>query len=166
VVDGGKGQLNVALEVLRELEISEVDAVGLAKLRVERNPQAAEIKHSEERVFLPGRKNPVILKRNSTALFLLQRVRDEAHRFAITYHRQLRTKERLRSVLDSIPGIGSTRRKRLLRHFGSVQRIRAASLEALTEVPGISPGLAAQIKNSLAEPPAPPTDPTPVHDGQ
>jgi excinuclease ABC subunit C len=164
VVDGGKGQLNVALEVLRELEINEVDAVGLAKLRVERNPQAAEIKHSEERVFLPGRKNPVILKRNSTALFLLQRVRDEAHRFAITYHRQLRTKERLRSVLDSIPGIGSTRRKRLLRHFGSVQRIRAASLEALAQVPGISASLASLIKVSLAEPPAPPADPAPVED--
>ena len=166
VVDGGKGQLNVALEVLRELEINEVDAVGLAKLRVERDPQAVEIRHSEERVFLPGRKNPVVLKRNSTALFLLQRVRDEAHRFAITYHRQLRTKERLRSVLDSIPGIGSTRRKRLLRHFGSVQRIRAASLEALAAVPGISPSLAAQIKNTLTEPPAPPTDPTPVEDRQ
>ena len=90
-------------------------------MRVERNPQAIEITHSEERVFLPGRKNPVILKRNSTALFLLQRVRDEAHRFAITYHRQLRTKERLRSALDSIPGIGGTRRKRLLRHFGTNQ---------------------------------------------
>jgi len=116
---------------------------------------------------LPGRKNPVVLKRNSTALFLLQRVRDEAHRFAITYHRQLRTKERLRSVLDSIPGIGSARRKRLLRHFGSVQRIRAASVEALTEVSGISAGLAQQIRNSLAEPPpAPPAEPTSIHDGQ
>ena len=166
VVDGGKGQLNVALAVLRELEINEVDAVGLAKLRVERDPQAAEITHSEERVFLPGRKNPVILKRNSTALFLLQRVRDEAHRFAITYHRQLRTKERLRSALDGIPGIGSTRRKRLLRHFGSVRRIREASVEALTQVPGISAALAATIKNSLAGPPAAPTNPTSVQDGQ
>ena len=167
VVDGGKGQLNVALEVLRELEINEIDAVGLAKLRVERDPQAAEIAHSEERVFLPGRKNPVILKRNSTALFLLQRVRDEAHRFAITYHRQLRAKERLRSVLDGIPGIGSTRRKRLLRHFGSVQRIREASVEALTQVPGISAGLAAQIKNGLGAPPAaPPAGTTSAQDGQ
>jgi excinuclease ABC subunit C len=167
VVDGGKGQLNVALEVLRELEINEIDAVGLAKMRVERDPQAVEITHSEERVFLPGRKNPVILKRNSTALFLLQRVRDEAHRFAITYHRQLRSKERLRSVLDSIPGVGSARRKRLLRHFGSVRRIRDASVEALTQVPGISAGLAAQIKNSLAGPAAAPLPgPTAVQDEQ
>jgi len=167
VVDGGKGQLNVALEVFRELEINEIDAVGLAKMRVERAPQAAEITHSAERVFLPGRKNPVVLKRNSTALFLLQRVRDEAHRFAITYHRQLRTKERLRSVLDSIPGVGSARRKRLLRHFGSVQRIRAASVKALAEVPGISIGLAEQIMNSLAEPlAAPPAEPRTTQDGQ
>lgn len=151
VVDGGKGQLNVALEVLRELEINEVDVVGLAKMRVERAPQSPEVVRSEERVFLPGRKNPVILKRNSNALFLLQRVRDEAHRFAITYHRQLRRQERLRSELDSIPGIGAARRKRLLRHFGSVRRIREASVEALTEVPGISPALAAGIKSSLAD---------------
>ena len=155
VVDGGKGQLNVALEVLRELGIADVDAVGLAKDRVERAAQSAAIVRSEERVFLPGRKNPVILKRNSTALFLLQRVRDEAHRFAITYHRELRRKERLRSVLDAIPGVGSTRRKRLLRHFGSVQRIRQASVDTLMQVPGISAALAQQIQEALSEPLAP-----------
>jgi len=116
---------------------------------VQRAPQSTELTHSEERVFLPGRKNPVVLKRNSTALFLLQRVRDEAHRFAITYHRQLRTKERLRSVLDSIPGVGPTRRRRLLRHFGSVQRIRNASVDELAAVPGISATLAAQIQDAL-----------------
>lgn len=149
VVDGGKGQLNVALEVLRELDINEVDAVGLAKMRVERAPQSPDVVHSEERVFLPGRKNPVVLRRNSNALFLLQRVRDEAHRFAITYHRQLRRRERLRSALDAIPGIGTARRNRLLRHFGSVRRIREASLEALAEVPGISSVLAAEIKTAL-----------------
>ena len=151
VVDGGKGQLNVALEVLRELEISEVDAVGLAKMRVERDAQSPDISRSEERVFLPRRKNPVILKRNSSALFLLQRVRDEAHRFAITYHRQLRGKERLRSALDGIVGVGGTRRRLLLRHFGSVQRIRQASVDDLAQVPGISPALAQQIKVALAE---------------
>jgi excinuclease ABC subunit C len=160
VVDGGKGQLNVALEVLRELEISEVDAAGLAKMRVDRDAHAPEVTRSEERVFLPGRKNPVILKRNSNALFLLQRVRDEAHRFAITYHRQLRSKERLRSVLDSIPGVGSGRRKRLLRHFGSVRRIREASVEDLAQVPGISRALADRIKHTLAEPL--PVDPEPT----
>jgi excinuclease ABC subunit C len=150
VVDGGKGQLGVAIEVLRELAIDEVDAVGLAKDRVERDAQSPDIKHSEERVFLPGRKNPVVLKRNSTALFLLQRVRDEAHRFAITYHRQLRTKERLRSVLDTIAGVGPTRRRRLLRHFGSVQRVRQATPEEIAQVPGISLVLAQQIKDALA----------------
>jgi excinuclease ABC subunit C len=154
VVDGGKGQLNVALEVLRELDIGEVDAVGLAKMRVERAPQSADVVRSEERVFLPGRKNPVILKRNSSALFLLQRVRDEAHRFAVTYHRQLRSKERLRSVLDNIPGVGSARRKRLLRHFGSVQRIRDADVDALASVPGISASLAARIKSVLSDQPS------------
>lgn len=151
VVDGGKGQLNVALEVLRELEIDAVDAVGLAKMRVERAPRATEIVRSEERVFLPGRVNPVVLRRNSTALFLLQRVRDEAHRFAITYHRQLRRRERLRSVLDGIPGVGSARRQRLLRHFGSVRRMREATVAALAEVPGISGTLAAEIKAALAD---------------
>jgi len=150
VVDGGKGQLNVALEVLRELEIADIDVVGLAKMRVERDPQSPELVRSEERVFLPGRKNPVVLRRNSNALFLLQRVRDEAHRFAITYHRQLRRRERLRSVLDTIPGIGTARRNRLLRHFGSVHRIRDASVQALTEVPGISATLAAEIKAALS----------------
>jgi excinuclease ABC subunit C len=176
VVDGGKGQLNVALTVLRELAIDEVDAVGLAKMRVERAPQSAQVARSEERVFLPGRKNPVVLRRNSTALFLLQRVRDEAHRFAITYHRQLRRTERLRSVLDSISGVGSGRRKALLRHFGSVQRIREASLEAIAEVPGISTLLATQIKQALggvagdssaapaipADPPASASDADPI----
>jgi excinuclease ABC subunit C len=149
VVDGGKGQLNVTLEVLRELEINEVDAVGLAKMRVERAPQSPELLRSQERVFLPGRKNPVVLRRNSNALFLLQRVRDEAHRFAITYHRQLRRRERLRSLLDGIAGVGPMRRQRLLRHFGSVRRVAEASVGDLAQVPGISPTLAAHIKDSL-----------------
>ena len=154
VVDGGKGQLNVALEVLRELAITEVDAVGLAKLRVERDAQSPDIRRVEERVFVPGRKNPVVLKRNSTALFLLQRVRDEAHRFAITYHRTLRGKERLRSLLDSIAGVGATRRRLLLRHFGSVQRMRQATVEELAQVPGISAALATQIHAALSAPAA------------
>jgi excinuclease ABC subunit C len=92
----------------------------------------------------------VVLRRNSNALFLLQRVRDEAHRFAITYHRQLRHRERLRSVLDGIPGVGPTRRRVLLRHFGSVRRICAAGVDELAQVPGISAALAAHIKGGLA----------------
>jgi excinuclease ABC subunit C len=155
VVDGGKGQLNVAVAVLRELGIDEVDVIGLAKMRVERAPRAATIERTEERVFLPGRKNPVVLKRNSNALFLLQRVRDEAHRFAVTYHRTLRKQERLRSVLDAIAGIGPERRRRLLRHFGSVKRVRAASVEELAGVPGVSTVLATAIRRALDALPTP-----------
>lgn len=149
VIDGGKGQLNVALEVLRSLGIDSVEAVGLAKDRVERNPHAVDLRHSEERVFLPGRKNPVILRRHSNALFLLQRIRDEAHRFAITYHRKLRTRERIRSLLDTIPGVGPVRRRRLLRQFGSVRRIREASIDELLEIPGITRAVAERIQAAL-----------------
>ena len=149
VVDGGKGQLNVALAVLRELEIESVDAVGLAKMRVVRAARETEVERSDERVFLPGRVNPVVLRRNSNALFLLERLRDEAHRFAITYHRALRGKERLRSALDAIPGVGAERRGRLLRAFGSVKRMRAATVDELARVPGISAGLAATVRAAL-----------------
>ncbi|MCX8071312.1 MAG: excinuclease ABC subunit UvrC [Candidatus Binatia bacterium] len=161
VIDGGKGQLNIALEVLRELEVAEVEAIALAKDRVERAPREQQVRHSEERVFLPGRKNPIILRRNSNALFLLQRLRDEAHRFAITYHRKLRAKERLRSVLDAIPGVGAVRRRRLLRHFGSVRRVRQASVEELAQVPGISRSLAEQIFAALQQNLPPPPQPKP-----
>ncbi len=152
VVDGGKGQLNVAVEVLHELEIDNVDVISLAKMHVERDPRATAVRRSEERVFLPGRKNPVVLRRNSTALFLLQRVRDEAHRFAITYHRELRRRDRLRSRLEDIEGVGPGRRRALLRHFGSLKRLRAASAEDIAAVPGISTRLAAEIRAQLAIP--------------
>jgi len=151
VVDGGIGQLNVALAVLKELEIDAVDAVGLAKMRTERAPFEKEVQHSEERVFLPNRKNPVVLRRNSNALWLLQRVRDEAHRFANTYHQELRRRETLHSSLDAIPGIGPGRRRRLLRFFGSVKRIREAGEEEIARVPGFSVGLARKIKQALAQ---------------
>lgn len=150
VIDGGRGQLNVAVQVLRELEIDAVDVVGLAKSRVVRDAHADAVSRSEERVFLPGRVNPVILRRNSNALFLLQRVRDEAHRFAVTYHRTLRGRERLRSVLDDIPGVGPERKRRLLKQFGSLRRLRRASAEEIATVPGISAALARQILSQLA----------------
>lgn len=146
MVDGGKGQLGVAVAVLQELGITEVDVIGLAKMRTERDPFAEEVDHSAERVFLPGRKNPVVLLPNSTALFLLQRLRDEAHRFAISYHRQLRAKEQLGSPLDTIPGVGPSRRKALLRHFGSLTKVRMATLEELVRVTGITPATAAAIR--------------------
>lgn len=154
VVDGGKGQLNVAVEVLRELAIEQVDVVGLAKMRVVRDARAAEVERSDERVFLPGRANPVVLRRNSNALFLLQRLRDEAHRFAITYHRTLRGKERLRSMLDAVPGVGAERRRRLLRAFGSVKRMRAATVDELAAVPGIGAAVAVQVRAALDRLPA------------
>lgn len=149
MVDGGKGQLGVAIEVLRELNITQVDLIGLAKMRTERDPFAEDVEHSFERVFLPGRKNPVVLRPNSTALFLLQRVRDEAHRFAITYHRQLRAQERLSSPLDAIPGVGPARRKALLRHFGSLKRVRTATSTELTQVAGITLAVAEAIQQQL-----------------
>jgi excinuclease ABC subunit C len=149
VIDGGLGQLGAARSVLEELGLVDLEVVGLAKERVERDPTAREIQRRPERVFLPGRKNPVVLKPNSTALFLLQRVRDEAHRFANTYHQKLRARARFASPLDEIPGIGPRRRRALLRRFGSLRRVAAASAEELATVPGITLSLATQIKEQL-----------------
>ena len=150
VVDGGKGQLGMALSALGELNIrDDIDVLGLAKMRVQRAARSAEIERVEERVFLPGRSNPVILKRNSNALFLLQRVRDEAHRFAITYHQKLRAKQTLYSALEKIPGVGGARKRALLRAFGSVKRIEQASLEELLKVSSINEKVAQEILQSV-----------------
>jgi excinuclease ABC subunit C len=150
VIDGGLGQLGAARAVLEELGIAGLEVVALAKERVERDATARDIRRRPERIFLPGRKNPVVLKPNSTALFLLQRVRDEAHRFANTYHAKLRTRARFVSRLDAIPGVGPRRRQALLRHFGSLRRVGEATPEELATVPGITLTLAAQIKEQLA----------------
>src|SRR5258706_2750559 len=151
VVDGGKGQLAMALAAMVEVGIEGVEAVGLAKMRVQAAPRSAEIERSEERVFLPGQSNPVVLRRNSNALFLLQRVRDEAHRFAITHHRKLRSKQTLSSVLDEIPGVGGARKRALLRVFGSIKRIEQASLEDLMKVPSINQRLAEEVLAALKQ---------------
>jgi excinuclease ABC subunit C len=153
VVDGGKGQLAMALLALAEVGVTGIDAVGLAKDRVEAAPRSREIQRSEERIFLPGQSNPVILKRNSNALFLLQRVRDEAHRFAITYHRKLRSKRTLSSALDHIPGVGGARKRALLRAFGSVRAIQAATVEQLTAIPSVNQKLAQDILDNLRSQP-------------
>jgi len=137
------------LAAMREVGVRGVEAVGLAKMRVRAAPRSAEIERSEERVFLPGQSNPVILKRNSNALFLLQRVRDEAHRFAITYHKKLRTKQTLYSALDRIPGVGGVRKRALLRAFGSIKRIEEATLEDLLKVPSMNEKIARRIFNSF-----------------
>ena len=149
VVDGGIGQLNVLTAVLAELGIEGIDTAGLAKSRVERQMAAAEVERSEERVFLPGRKNPVVLRQNAPALLLLAHIRDEAHRFAITYHRRLRGKKALASVLDTIPGVGPARRRELLTAFGSLENLKEATVEEIAAVKGVGAGLAAEIRAAL-----------------
>ena len=135
IVDGGKGQVSTAQSVLSELGLTELPVTGLAK--------------RFEELFVPGRPEPIVLPRNSQALYLVQRIRDEAHRFAITYHRDVRSRRALRSELDEIAGIGSTRKKALLRRFGSVRRIREASVEEIAETPGITRTLAERVKSHL-----------------
>ncbi|HUH17127.1 MAG TPA: excinuclease ABC subunit UvrC, partial [Methylomirabilota bacterium] len=136
IVDGGKGQLSAAVGALDALQITDVPLVGLAK--------------RFEELYLPGRAAPVVLPRRSQALYLVQRIRDEAHRFAITYHRDVRGKRALRSELDDIAGIGPGRKKALLKRFGSVRRIREASVEEVAATPGISRDLAERLKGHLA----------------
>jgi excinuclease ABC subunit C len=137
VVDGGLPQVNAAQAVLDELGIEEVALVGLAKRL--------------EEVWLPRDDHPVILPRTSEGLYLLQRLRDEAHRFAITFHRQRRSKAMTTSQLDGIPGLGASRQKALLRHFGSVKRLRAADVTDIMAVPGFGRSLASAVVNHLAE---------------
>jgi excinuclease ABC subunit C len=128
--------VEAAAAVFEELGITDIGLCGLAKRL--------------EEVWLPGEPDPVILPRTSEALYLLQRVRDEAHRFAITYHRQKRSKSMIESALDGVPGLGENRRKTLLRTFGSLKRLRTATAEEIAEVPGIGPRTAAAIVAALA----------------
>jgi len=135
VVDGGAPQVNAAARVLGELGVTDVAVIGLAKRL--------------EEVWVPAEPDPVILPRNSEGLYLLQRVRDEAHRFAISYHRSKRSKRMTASALDAVPGLGEMRRKALVTHFGSVARIRQASVEEITAVPGIGAATAAAVLSAL-----------------
>jgi len=152
VVDGGKGQLNIALSVLKDLKIK-VDVIGLAKEERTIFSSKGIIKmkagKSEDRVYLPRRKDPIYLKAWPHALTVLQRVRDEAHRFALSYHHQLKQKSDLRSILDEIPDVGVARRKILLKHFGSAEQVKDATLEELKKVPGIGKELAEKIYSYL-----------------
>ncbi|MDD2335922.1 MAG: excinuclease ABC subunit UvrC [Geobacteraceae bacterium] len=148
-VDGGPGQLNVLVQVLSDLGITGPDAASLAKSRVESESGSTAIRRSNERVFLPGRKNPVVLRQNSAPLLLLARIRDEAHRFAVEYHTKVRSRETIRSSSARIPGIGAKRWKMLLLHFGSVKELQKASIQNLTEMPGISEKLAITIREHL-----------------
>ncbi len=141
LIDGGKGQLNAALDVLMELGIEGPDVLGLAKARNGEEGTEREF----ERVFLPGVEEPVILEPTSATTHLVARARDEAHRFAITYHRKLREKRAIHSELDDIPGIGEVRKKALLRHFGSLEKIKQATVEELLVVQGMSKKAAEEI---------------------
>jgi excinuclease ABC subunit C len=141
IIDGGKGQLNGALEILDTMEVTELPVVGLAK--------------ENEEIFVRDRATgralatPVLLPRSSQAMYLVQRIRDEAHRFAITYHRAVRGRSGLRSALDEVEGIGPKRKRELLRRFGSVRGIRSATLEELAAVPGMTLKQAKVLKSSL-----------------
>jgi excinuclease ABC subunit C len=131
LIDGGKGQLNAACEALAELNISDQTAIGLAKRL--------------EEIYFPGNSQPFYLPRTSSALKLLQQVRDEAHRFAITFHRQLRQKRSLRSVLDDIEGVGPARRKSLMKRFGSIKQLKTATVAQIEEADGIPPVVAERV---------------------
>jgi len=135
LIDGGKGQLAAAVEILNNLGRPGEQIIGLAK--------------REEEVFLPGQSEPIILPRNSQALYLIQRVRDEAHRFAVSYHRKLRSRRLTHSMIDEIPGVGPKRRESLLKYFGSLGKIKQATIEELSEVEGISDKTASQIREYL-----------------
>jgi len=135
LIDGGKGQLSSAVEVMLHLGLQDIQLASIAK--------------REEEIFLPDAAEPVIMPKNSQGLFLLQRARDEAHRFAVTFHRNLRGKSSVKSGLDLVPGIGPKRRKMLIRSFGSVKGIREASEDQIAAAPGMTAKVARQIKEHL-----------------
>jgi excinuclease ABC subunit C len=135
LIDGGKGQLSAAQEILTKCGLDHIAVVSLAKRK--------------EELFVPGQLEPVLLERGSPALFLVQRLRDEAHRFAVSYHRQLRQKQSVASVLEEIPGIGPRRRQALLQAFGSLEAIEQASVDELSAVPGMARSAAEQVKANL-----------------
>ena len=151
VLDGGKGQLGVAMEVLEELKLERPALVALAKSRTTglRSDGSDAVARSEERVFLPGQGSALTLPHRSPERYLLERIRDEAHRFALTYHRKTRTKSTLKSCLDEIQGVGPARRRELLRRFGSVQALRAASPEEVARLAGFGTKLAERILQAL-----------------
>ncbi len=153
VIDGGKGQLASALAAVKDLEVEGVDVVSLAKSRdLEVHDRDEESARSPERVFIPGRKEPIVLRQNSAELYLLTRLRDEAHRFAITFQQKSMRRGTLRSALEDLPGVGEVRRKLLLRRFGSFKRVREAGIEELTEVLG--PTVAERVHAALHGHPA------------
>ncbi len=143
IIDGGKGQLNAAMEVMQELQL-DIPTIGLAKEEGSHTRLA-----TAEAIFVPGAAEPITLPRASQALYLLQRIRDEAHRFGITYHRKLRSERTFKSVLDEIPGIGPKRKQALMKHFGSIKAISAASIDDLAALEGMTRDAAEKVKEYI-----------------
>jgi excinuclease ABC subunit C len=135
LIDGGKGQLNAVVEVMHELDMWGIPVAGLAK--------------EHEWLFVPGNGEPIVLPPNSPGLHLVMRIRDEAHRFAITHHRNKRGKAMTKSVLDTLDGVGPVRKRRLITAFGSVRAIKHASVDEIAAVKGMTPALASQVKAAL-----------------
>jgi excinuclease ABC subunit C len=135
LIDGGKGQLNAVMEILRRNGMDLIPVIGLAK--------------ENEEIYTSGNSNPIILPKNSPGLQLLQRVRDEAHRFAVSYHHNLHKKKTFASALDAVPGIGPGRKRILLKHFGSVGAIKEASIDELSSIKGMNSSLAQKVKEYL-----------------
>lgn len=151
VIDGGKGQLSAALKIFAEIGRTDIPVVGLAKARVQGEFQDQEVDSSEERFFLPGRANPVVFKNNSEAHHILTGIRDEAHRFAITYHRKLREATSLESELDFIVGLGEKRKRELLKRFESIEAVRAADVSEIAAIKGFNRILAERVLLQLNE---------------
>jgi excinuclease ABC subunit C len=138
VVDGGKGQLGMALAVAKDLGITkDIDWIGIAKEREDEG----------EKLYKPERKNPIVLPPHNPIILYLMRIRDESHRYGVTFHRKLRNKATLTSELDQIPGIGTEKKKQLLKHMGSLKRVKNADVEELAEVQGIGPEIASKVFN-------------------
>ena len=150
VIDGGKGQLASAHAAMRDQGVDAVELIALAKSReLEAASRDAPARRSPERIFVLHRRDPIVLPQNSAELFLLTRIRDEAHRFAITFQQNAMRRRNFRSVLEDIPGVGEGRKKALLRHFGSLKQIRAATIEELSEVEGLGSAVAERIHSFL-----------------
>ncbi|MBI2374233.1 MAG: excinuclease ABC subunit UvrC [Deltaproteobacteria bacterium] len=150
VIDGGKGQLNAARAAIDDAGARDVQLVSLAKSRFGGETLEGELKRSPERVFLVGKKDPIVLRAASGEVLLLARIRDEAHRFAITYQRKLRTDRGLASALDEVEGIGPKRKRALLRELGSVEKLRTSTVEELTKIKGISASIAQRLVAKLS----------------
>jgi excinuclease ABC subunit C len=143
MVDGGKGQLNIAVSVIRKLKLEgDFEIIAIAKKDKKRG-------ETRDKIYKPGQANPVNLGREGDLLLFLQRIRDESHRFAISFHHKRRSKTFLRSALDEIPGVGKKRKATLLKHFKSIKKIRAATLEELSALPGMNLKVAESVKKAL-----------------